>query len=96
MKEQVIRSIGLVVSAAVLGGCLVWAAKSVAPPPYEFMALQNENHWGSGYGSVSQRVIRVDKQSGDSEFVTWSKSADAPPPQPTATHGFVEESQVAR
>lgn len=24
MKEQIIRSIGLVVSAAVLGGCLVW------------------------------------------------------------------------
>lgn len=35
MKEQVIRSIGLVVSAAVLGGCLVWFFKPVPKPSDE-------------------------------------------------------------
>lgn len=89
MKEQVIRSIGLVVSAAVLGGCIVWAAAKFQPQ-YEYHQLTYRRN-----SFQRDDIYQVDRRNGDSVKVA---SSYVPTPEPTATptHGFVEESQVAR
>jgi len=66
MKEQVIRSIGLVVSAAVLGGCLVWGAHVAAPHRYGSVSLTRQ----ADFGNIGRydRLAIVDYVNGTAEF----------------------------
>lgn len=91
MKEQVIRSIGLVVSSAVIGGCLVWAAHIAAPHRYGFATLTRQ----ADYGQIGRydRLAIIDHANGTAD---WSIGTGPIGATSTPTHGFVEESQVAR
>lgn len=57
MKEQLVRSGGLVLAAAIFGGCLIVAAKNTVPE-YQYVVSTVK----APSGSSVDRVIQIDRQ----------------------------------
>lgn len=67
MKVQLIRALGMVVSAAILGGCIVSAAMINRQPRYEFFPMSR-----SQAGITSQVLARGDRITGETELTVSS------------------------